>query len=88
MAYTLTRQDLKAPNKVILKETYPCKPGFTGRSVVKNPPTKAGASGSIPGLERAPGKGSGNPLQYSGLGNPMDRRAWRATVCGVAKSQT
>ena len=36
--------------------------------------------GSIPGLGRSPGEGSGNPLQYSCLGNPMDRGAWRATV--------
>ena len=71
MAYSLTRWDLKAPNKVILKETYPYKPGFTGGSVAKNPPTNAGAAGSIPGLERAPGEGNGNPLQYSCLGNPI-----------------
>ena len=34
------------------------------------------------------GEGNGNPFQYSCLGNPMDRGAWRATVRGVAKSQT
>ena len=34
------------------------------------------------------GEGSGNPLQYSCLENPMDRGAWEAAVCGVAKSQT
>ena len=44
--------------------------------------------GSIPGWGRSPGKGNGNPLQYSGLGNPMDREAWWATVHGVAKSWT
>ena len=38
--------------------------------------------GSIPGSGRAPGGGNRNPLQYSCLGNPMDRRAWRATVHG------
>ena len=43
--------------------------------------------GSIPGLGRSPGEGNGNPLQYSCLGNPMDRGAWWATVHGVAKSQ-
>ena len=42
----------------------------------------------IPGLERSPGVGCGNPLQYSCLENPMDRGAWWATVQGVAKSQT
>ena len=36
----------------------------------------------------SPGKGNGNPLQYSGLENPMDRGAWWAIVPGVAKSQT
>ena len=40
----------------------------------------------IPGLGRSLGGGNGNPLQYSYLENPMDRRAWRATVCGDAKS--
>ena len=44
--------------------------------------------GSIPGLGRSPGGGHGNPLQYSCLKNPLDRGAWRATVCEVAKSQT
>ena len=48
----------------------------------------AGDSGSIPGSGRSPGEGSGNPLQYSCLGNPMDRGAWWATVHGVAKSRT
>ena len=44
--------------------------------------------GSIPGFGRSPGGGHGNPLQYSCLENPMDRGAWRATVHGIAKSQT
>ena len=59
--------------------------------VVKNPPANAGNVrdlGSIPGLGKSPGAGHGNPLQYSCLGNPMDRGAWRATVHGVTKSQT
>ena len=43
---------------------------------------------SIPGLGRSPGEGNGNPLQYSCLGNPMDRGAWQATIHGVAKSCT
>ena len=41
--------------------------------------------GSVPGLERSPGEGNGNPLQYSCLENPMDRGAWWATVHGVAR---
>ena len=48
----------------------------------------AGDLGSIPGLGRSSGEGTGNPLQYSCLENPTDRGAWRATVHGVAKSQT
>ena len=59
--------------------------------VVKNPPANAGDArdlGSIPGLGRSPGVENGNPLQYSCLGNPMDRGAWWATVPGVANSRT
>ena len=54
--------------------------------MVKNLPANARDTGSIPGLGRLPGGGKGNPLQYSCLGNPMDRGAWWATVHGVAKS--
>ena len=75
--------------------------GFPGGSVLKNLPADAGFSsvqfsrsvvsdslrpvGSIPGSGRSPGEGNGNPLQYSFLGNPMDRRTWQATVCGIRK---
>ena len=45
-------------------------------------------TGSIPGWGRSPGGGHGNPLQSSGLENPMDRGGWRATVSGVEKSWT
>ena len=65
--------------------------GFPGGTVVKNLPDNAGDvrdTGSIPGLGRSPGGGHGNPLQYFYLENPMDRRAWWATVRGVAKSWT
>ena len=48
----------------------------------------AGDVGFIPGWERSPGGGHGNPLQYSCMENPMDSGAWRATVHGVAQSQT
>ena len=44
--------------------------------------------GSIPGSERSPGGEHGNPLQYSCLGNPVDRRIWRGLVLGVTQSQT
>ena len=48
--------------------------GFPGGSVVKNLPANAGDMGLIPGLGRSPGGGNGNPLQYSCLDNPKDRR--------------
>ena len=59
--------------------------------VVKNPPANERDIrdlGSVPGLGRSPRGWHGNPLHYSCLENPMERRAWRATVHGVAKSQT
>ena len=56
--------------------------------VVKNPPTNAGDTGSIPELGRSPGEGNGNLLQYSCLGNSMDRGAWETTVRGIAESDT
>ena len=43
---------------------------------------------SMPGSGGFPGEGNGNQIQYSWLGNPIDRGAWRATVCGVAKEST
>ena len=51
-----------------------------------NLPASAGDSGSIPDPGRPPREGNGGWLQYSCLGNPIDRRAWWAIVCGVTKS--
>ena len=59
--------------------------------LVKNLPAKTGDTkdtSSIPGSERSPGEGKGNPLQHSCLKNSMDRGAWQATVHGIAKSRT
>jgi len=56
--------------------------------VVKNLPANAGDAGSIPELGISSGEGNGNPLQYSCLGNPMDRGAWQAMVCRIAKEST
>ena len=53
--------------------------------VVKNPRANAGDAGWIPGSGRSPGEGNGNPLQYSCLGNPMNRGAWRAVAHGITK---
>ena len=60
--------------------------GFPGGAVVKNPPANAGDIGLMPESGKSPGEGNGKPLQYSCLGNPMDREAWWATGHGVANS--
>ena len=60
--------------------------GFPRGSVVKHPP--AGDEGLTPGTGRYPGGGNSNPLQYSGLGNTLERGALWATVLRVAKSHT
>ena len=62
--------------------------GFPCSSVGKESACNAGDSGLIPALGRSPGGGNGNPLQYSYLGNQMDREAWWAIVHGIAKSKT
>ena len=68
-----------------------CIQGFRGGAVVKNLPANAWDArdaGAVPGLGRSSGIGSGNPLPYSCLENPVDRGAQRATVHSVKKSQT
>ena len=59
--------------------------GIPGNSVVKNLPANSGDTGSILGWGRSPGAGNINSLQYSCLGNSMDRGAWLTTVCWVSK---
>ena len=62
--------------------------GFPGGISDKEPSCQTGDAILIPGLGRLPGvERNSNPLQYSWLGNPTDRGAWRATVQGVAKSR-
>ena len=67
-------------------------PGATGGKKKKkktHTPANAGDirdANSVPGLGRSPGRGHGNPLQYSCLENPKDREAWRVTVNGVSES--
>jgi len=58
---------------------------LSGGSVGKESACNAGDLASIPGWERSPGGGHGNPLQYSCPENPMDRGAWWATVRGVTR---
>ena len=55
---------------------------------MKTTPAKTGNKGdvgSFPRLGISPGEGNGNPFQYSGLGNPMDKETWQATVHGVSR---
>ena len=62
--------------------------GLLYSSAGKESACNAGGLGLIPGSGRSPGEGSGNPLQYFCLENPVDRGAWQARVHGVAKSWT
>ena len=61
---------------------------YPGDSNGKEPACNAGDPGSIPGWERSPGEGNGNPLQYSCLENSMNRGACWAVVHGVTESDT
>ena len=69
---------------MVFKSTY----GFPAGSNGKESACNARDVSSVPGSGRFPGEGNGNPLQYSCLGNPMHRGAWRATVHRVPKSWT
>ena len=53
--------------------------------MVKNLPPNAADVGLIPGSGRSPGVGDGSPLEYSCLGNPMDRKAWVSCIHGVTR---
>ena len=80
---------MKATGYLILKWEARHVRAFQVVLVVKNPPANTEDTrdvGSIPGQGRSPGGGHGSPLQCSCLENPVDRRAWRATVHGVAES--
>ena len=80
------------PTWGLLVEDVFCLPphtwGFPGGSDGKESTCNEGDLDLIPGLGRSPGERNGYPLQYSCLENPMDGRAWQATVHGVAQSQT
>ena len=84
---------IKINNYKIFLSTIHChlcfgKPITFSLTVVKESSCNAGDASLIPGLGRSPGGVHGNPLQYSCLEKPMDRRAWHATVLRVAKSDT
>ena len=76
------------PKSVFARRTMSIWVGFAGGSVVKSSPANAGDAGLTPGSGRSPEGGHGNPLQCFCLENPVDIRAWRATVHGVTKSWT
>ena len=79
-----TGQKAPSPDGLPLKRII-----FAQNIFAKNLPANAGDTrgmGSIPGLGRSPGVGNGSPLQYSCLGNPMNREAWQTTVHGAAES--
>ena len=59
-----------------------------GGSTGENPPANSGDAASVPEVGRHPEEGSGNPIRYSCLRNPMDRGAQQAPVHGITKSQT
>ena len=73
---------------IIISFTIKLQRVLTDGSAVEESACNTGGTGdvgSIPGSRRSPGKGNCNPLQYSCLGNPMDRGAWQATVHRVAR---
>ena len=90
LQYRKTLTDIK--NKIQLPKGKggegPIERFVTDNSAVKNLSANAGDAGSISRSGRSLGAINGHPLQYSCLGNPMDRGTWRATVHGVSKSQT
>ena len=76
---------LSTMTSVLIGEIQRENRGFPGDSGGKESACKRGDLGSIPGSRTSRGEGNGSPLQYSCLGNPMDRGAWRATAHGVTR---
>ena len=83
--WLLGMQNGTLKNSFSVSYTVKFRGGFPGSSVGKESACNSGDPGLISGSGRSPGKGNGNPLQYSCLGNPIDRGAWQATVHGVAR---
>ena len=76
---------LQQPNSIHIKLLDAHHLGFPHGSVLQTPPANEGYVGSTPGLGKSPVKGNSDPLQYSCLGNSMERGAWQATIHGVTK---
>ena len=90
-SFPLPRWPRTAPARILFCSMYSlcmCDPQASRWLSGKKSTCQAGDAGSIPVPGRPPGGGHGNPLQDSCLKNPMDRGAWRATVHGVAESDT
>ena len=77
-------QPMGSQSRTLIIDANPLQ-GFPGNSEVKNPPANAGDVDLIPGSRQSSGEGTGNPLLYSCLTNPMVREAWWATVHRVAR---
>ena len=84
----VAKSDYYTAEGLVLSLSLTKERGFPGGSDSKESACSAGDLVSTPESGRSPGEGSGNPLQYSCLGNSMDRGAWRATVHRVTKSRT
>ena len=85
LQFLLYSQSCASITTIDLLEYFITPQDFSGGSMVKNWPANAGDAGLIPGPGRSPGEGNGNPLQYSFLGNPMERGACQATIHGITK---
>ena len=79
---------LKPHNSSLFLQSLSQLLGFPGGLVVKSLPANARNVRSIPGSGRSSEKGNGNPLQYSCLGNPMDRGPWWAVIHRIAELDT
>ena len=75
-------------NEYTFLNKHPRRSCFPSGSLVKNPSASEGDAGLIPGSGRSPGVGNDNSLQYSCLGNPMDKGAWWARAHRVPESRT
>ena len=86
MGWGIARNSYIKPKGLLELATKNLVGGFPGGSDGKESACNSGEPGSIPGLSKSPGEGNGNPFQYSGLENSMDKGVWQAIVHRVAES--